>query len=775
MRRVMEIDTPLGQDVLLFHKMTAREELGRLSEFQIDLLSDRGDMKLDDILAKNVTVKLELPENKVRFFNGYETRFSQTGIHGRYHLYHATVRPWLWFLTRTSDCRIFQNMTVPDIIQQVFDDHPQLVNVKKELTSTYRTYEYCVQYRETDFNFVSRLMEQEGIYYYFKHAEGQHTLILADSYAAHTSFERFAELPFVTHERAARMEQNSITQWNLSREIQPGRYMMDDYDFKKPSVELQAQTKIDRQHDLADYEMYDYPGEYVTADEGSEYVRTRIEELHSQFEQANGSATARGICNGYLFKLAGHPRSDQNREYLVTSTVHQLEYNEYEALDSTGSNYNCNFTVLNSREPFRSQRITPRPFVQGPQTAVVVGPSGDEIYTDQYGRVKVQFHWDRRGEKNENSSCWMRVSHPWAGKNWGMIAIPRIGQEVIVDFLEGDPDQPIITGRVYNAEQMPPYELPANMTQTGILTRSSKGGSGANANELRFEDKTGSEQVYLHAEKNQDIEVENDETHWVGHDRTKTIDNDETVHVKHNRTETVGNDENINIIQNRTETVGGNESITVIQNRTEIVGGNESVTVNKNRERTVILNEMVRVMLTRTRFTGVNDLVTVIGAQEVGVGGYRLVAVGAYQDVKIKGFLKEDIGVNREELVGGSRTSTVDKNDNLTVKGGQKADVNKDREAKIRMNDALIVGQNLNIDARYLVIIETAGKTSKNIDKDDKMATSTTATGSASITMKEDGTIIIKGKDIIIDSSGNIRLKAPKGRILFNAQNINNN
>lgn len=761
MRRVMEIDTPLGEDVLLFYRMTAREELGRLSEFQVDLLSQRGDIQLDEILAKNVTVKLELPQNKVRYFNGYVTRFSQVGVHGRYHLYHATVRPWLWFLTRTSDCRIFQNMTVPDIIQQVFDDHPQLADVKKELTGTYRTYEYCVQYRETDYNFVSRLMEQEGIYYYFKHTNGRHTLVLADSYAAHASFEDYAELPFIPHERATRIEQESITQWNFTREIQPGRYMIDDYDFEKPSVELQVKTKVDRQHDLADYEVYDYPGEYVTAAEGNDYVRTRIEELHSQFELASGNTNARGLCNGYLFKLTNHARADQNREYLVISTVHHLEYNEYEAISSSGSNFWCDFTVLNSRQPFRSQRITPKPIVQGPQTAVVVGPSGDEIYTDKYGRVKVQFHWDRRGEKNENSSCWMRVSHPWAGKNWGMIAIPRIGQEVIVDFLEGDPDQPIITGRVYNAEQMPPYALPANMTQTGILTRSSKGGGGANANELRFEDKAGSEQVYLHAEKNQDIEVENDETHWVGHDRKKTIDNDETTHVKHNRTETVGNDEKIDIIQNRTETVGGEESITV----------------NKNRTRKVMLNETVSVMLTRTRFTGVNDLVTVIAAQEIGVGGYRLIAVGAYQDVKIKGYLSEDIGANRTESVGNNRTSTVDANDSLTVKGGQTVSITKDqsvgvkggqtvavtkdqgftvdggRSAKIGKDDTLNVGKNLVIDAGDSITIKT---------------------GSASISMKKDGTIVIKGKDITVDGSGKINIKADSDIVMKGSKILQN-
>ncbi len=739
MRRVMEIDTPLGEDVLLFYRMTAREELGRLSEFQIDLLSHRGDIELDEILAKNVTVKLELPQNKVRYFNGYVTRFSQSGVHGRYHLYHATVRPWLWFLTRTADCRIFQNMAVPDIIQQVFDDHPQLADIKKELTGTYRTYEYCVQYRETDFNFVSRLMEQEGIYYFFKHEEGRHTLVLADSYTAHAPFEHYTELPFIPHEQTTRIEQESITQWNFTREIQPGRYVIDDYDFEKPSVELQTKTRVDHQHDLADYEVYDYPGEYVTAAEGNEYVRTRIEELHAQYELASGHTTARGLCSGHLFRLTGHGRSDQNREYLIVSTVQHLEYGEYEAIDNAGTNYECNFTVLNSRQPFRSQRITSKPFVQGPQTAVVVGPAGDEIYTDKYGRVKVQFHWDREGKEDENSSCWMRVSHPWAGKSWGMIAIPRIGQEVIVGFLEGDPDQPIIIGRVYNAEQMPPYELPANMTQTGILTRSSKGGSAANANELRFEDKQGSEQIYLHAEKNQDIEVENDETHWVGHDRTKTVDNDETTVVKHDRTETVGNNETITIGVDRTENVGANESITIVSNRSKTVGGSETCSVT----------------LQRTHLVGINETIGVGGAQEIGIGAFQAVVVGAYQTINVGAYQSTNVGAYQSNNIGINQSTDVGANQTLTVGGNQSVSVNGNATKSVKGNDSLAVDGNRSTQVK--------GDDSARIDKNlviDAGDSITIQTGEAKISMKKDGTILIKGKDITVDGSGKITIKA---------------
>ena len=747
MRRVMEITTPLGEDVLLFHRMTAREELSRLSEFQIALLSDKGDIDLDTILGKNVTVKLELPGDKTRHFNGYVTRFAQVSMHGRYHLYQATVCPWLWFLTRTANCRIFQDMTVPDIIKQIFDDYPQIADVKKELTGTYRTWEYCVQYRETDFNFVSRLMEQEGIYFYVKHTDGRHTLILPDSYSAHAPFEGYAALPFIPQERTGRLEHERISAWNFAREIQSGRYAIDDFDFQKPSVELQVKTTIKRGHERADYEVYDYPGEYVTAAEGEQYVRTRLEELHAQHELASGSTNARGLCCGHLFKLTGHARADQNREYLVVSTVHTLEYNAYEAMDNTGAHYQCGFTVLNSRQPFRPQRSTRKPIVQGPQTAIVVGPAGDEIYTDNYGRVKVQFHWDRKGERNQNSSCWIRVSHPWAGKNWGMIAIPRIGQKVIVDFLEGDPDAPLITGRVYNAEQMPPYALPANMTQTGILTRSSKGGSGVNANELRFEDKKGAEQIYLHAERNQDISVENDETHTVGHDRTKTIDHDETTHVKHDRTETVDNNEKITIGVNRTEKVGVNESTPSGSNRTKSVGASETVSV----------------ALQRTHTVGVNETIGIGAAQEVAIGAFQAVAVGAYQTVNVGAYQSINVGANQTTnvgtaqsvTVGAAQTVKVGADQSLSVGANQSESVTGNASKSVKGNDTLGVDGNRSSDVKG----DDNLKVGKNlvIDAGDSV---TIKTGSASITMKKDGTITIKGKDITVDGSGKINIKA---------------
>jgi len=739
MTRAFEITTPLGQDVLLFHRMSAREEISRLSECQLDLLSTKGDIKLDDILGKNVTVKAELPDNQWRYFNGFVTRFAQTGTFGRYITYHATVRPWLWMLTRTANCRIFQKMTVPDIMKQVFNDHGQIADTKFELTGSYEAWDYCVQYRETDFNFISRLMEQEGIYYYLKHQDGRHTVVFADSAGAHGPFAGYEQIPFIPHDRAARPEQERVTDWHLEREIQPGRYVIDDYDFERPSVELQVKTKFKRDNAHADYEIYDYPGEYVKKNEGEHFVQARMEEAQAQYELAHGQCNARGICSGYLFKLSGQPRDDQNAEYLIVAAEHQAEYSQYESIEGGGTSYACSFTVLNSKQPFRPARLTPKPIVQGPQTAVIVGPSGDEIYTDKYGRVKAQFHWDRVGQKNENSSCWMRVSYPWAGKNWGMVSIPRIGQEVIVDFLEGDPDQPIITGRVYNAEQMPPWDLPGNMTQSGILSRSSKGGSGANANAFRFEDKKGEEQVWLHAEKNQDIEVEHDETHWVGNDRTKTIDHDETNHIKHDRTETVDNNETITIGVDRKEQVGNNETIAIGVNRTETVGSNENITIGSNRSISVGASETATVAMQRTHTVGVNETITVGAAQEITVGAAQAITVGAIQAITVGANQIVTVARNQSNSVGGNQTVNVAKNQSETVGGAQSSNVTKARSASVGEDDTLKVAKNLVIDAGDSVTIKT---------------------GSASITMKKDGTITIKGNNITTNGSGKIKVKA---------------
>lgn len=674
MPRMMEITTPLGPDALLFHTLEAREELGRLFEYRIEVLSENPDINPSDLLGKHVTVKLELAEGGPRCFDGYVARFGLGARRGRYVGYELVARPWLWFLTRSADCRIFQNKTVPDIIQDVFADYPAAA-FELKLTGDYQPREYCVQYRESDFDFVSRLMEQEGIYYHFTHTESRHTLVLVDSPSAHDDCPGCASLPFVVGQRSLRFDEERVSAWSARFEVQPGKLVMDDFDFVKPSVELQATTEQDRGHAEGTHEWYDYPGAYDTTGEGSNYVRVRLDEFQAQYKTLDAVTDARGVQVGHLFALTGHPRSDQNAKYLITAARIRLKFSEYESLDDGGSAHECSFSCIDAAQQFRPQRLTPKAVVRGLHTAIVVGPSGEEIFTDKYGRVKVQFHWDRRGQHDENASCWIRVSHPWAGKNFGMIAIPRIGQEVVVEFLEGDPDRPLITGRVYNAEQMPPWELPANMTQTGILTRSSKDASAANANAIRFEDKKGSEQLWIHAEKNQDIEVENDETHWVGHDRRKTVDHDEQVSVSHDRTESVGNNETITIGTNRTESVGKDESISIGENRTESVGSNETVSIGATRAMTVGKDETLDVAENRTKTIGKNETVDIGETLSANIGKDEMVQVG--------------------------KKFYLEAGDEITFK-----------------------------------------------------------TGSASIVLKKDGTIQIKGKDITIEGSGKIGIKA---------------
>ena len=713
--RDVEISTPLGKDVLLIRNLSVTEELGRLFTIKVELASGEN-ITFEELLGQNVSIRIDFPAGK-RFFNGFVSSISQAADEGHYARYHVTIRPWLWFLTRTSDCRIFQNKTVPEIIKEVCNNLG-FTDIKVQLSASYRTWEYCVQYRETDFNFLSRLMEQEGIYYYFTHEEGEHTLNLADGSSSHKLIPDYDVIPFYPPDNVAVHDEACISSWTLCKNIQPGVYALNDYDFVLPKTDLKVSANIKREHSQSEHEIYDYPGEYIENIAGDSYVRTRIEELHTQYEQAQGESIVRGLLYGGLFKLTEYPRDDQNREYLVTSVSHSIHVGDFEASgDSTGTEYTNSFTVIESGTPYRPARITPKPIVQGPQTAVVVGPGGDEIYTNKHGQVKLQFHWDRYGESDENSSCWVRVSQLWAGKTWGGIHIPRIGQEVIVEFLEGDPDRPIVTGRVYNGDQTPPYDLPANKTQSGIKSRSSKEGSGANFNEFRFEDKKGEEEVYVHAEKNQNNIVENDETTFVGHDRTEDVGNDETISIGNDRTETVGNNETITIGVDRKETVGSNEMISIGVNRTENVGSNETIAIGSNRSVTIGSN--------KTETIVINKAETIGAAKELTIGAAYQVTVGAA--------MNETVGAAKVQQVAATKSTTVGGDVTEDYGANQKVSVSKDMSQTI--------GKKLLIDAGDQIVIKT---------------------GKASITMKKDGTIQIVGKDILIKGSGKIDVKASK-------------
>ncbi len=573
--RVASVTAPADAGPLLLYRMTGTEQLSRLFEYELELLSESNSVNLQGLLGKDMTVKLELADGEFRYFNGLVTRVSQFGMLGNLYYYRATLHPKVWLLTRANNCRISQSTSVPDIVKDVLSRHGY-TDVDDSSLGTYATREYCVQYRETDFNFISRLLEEEGIYYYFKHSESGHSMVLCDSLAAHDDIPGNANIKYFPMVNQEQREEENIYEWSLSQTIQSGAYRLNEFDFEAPSADLKTEATIAAEHDQADKEVYDYPGEYKESGEGSRLANIRMEELRAEFERISARGNVRRLATGSKFTLADYPRDDQNRQYLAVSTQFQIQNNGYESNGIANSiqEYQCAYTVIATEYVFRPPRLSRIPIVQGVQTAIVVGRSGEEITTDEYGRVKVQFHWDRVGAKDENSSCWVRVAQIWAGKNWGGMFIPRVGQEVIVDFLEGNPDYPIITGRVYNAEQMPPYDLDANKTQSGIKTRSTPDGATDNFNEIRFEDKKGEEEVYMHAEKNFTRIVENNDVQKIGFEKKDA--GDQTVDIYNNRTVTLDQGTDKLTVKTGDHTVEidkGNDSLTVSQ-------GNRTIKVN---------------------------------------------------------------------------------------------------------------------------------------------------------------------------------------------------
>jgi type VI secretion system secreted protein VgrG len=724
------VHTALGPDQLLVKDATVREELGRLSAIDVDLLSPDESIDLDALLGGKLALEVVLTGGESRYFHGLVAECSQTGRVGNYASYSVHVVPWPWLLTRTSDCRIFQQKSIPDIIKAVFREHGTS-DFEDSLSGSYAPREYCVQYMETDFNFVSRLMEEEGIYYFFRHEKDKDTLVLCDSAGAHSATPGYESVPYFPPDKVVR-GRDYVDHWLLSHSMQSGKLTHTDFDFIKPRTSLLAQHATARNYPKSDMELFEYPGGYLTVSDGNRYAQRRLESIQQQFERVSGGGDLAALAAGALFSLEGYPRDDQNREYLVVSAVHHFSAAEYQSGVSHGGDHvSVQFDAIPSQQPYRSPLTTWKSRVPGPQTAMVVGKAGQEITVDPYGRVKVQFHWDRQGKRDENSSCWVRVSQVWAGKNWGAMHIPRIGQEVIVSFLEGDPDRPIITGRVYNAAEMPPYDLPGNQTQSGIKSRSSMGGSPANFNEIRFEDKMGSEMLTIHAEKDQEISVENDESHTVGHDRTKGIGHDETTTVSNNRTETVGNNEQITIGVNRTEKVGSNESITIGSNRTITVGASESATV----------------ALQRTHNVGINETISVGAAQQINVGAAQTVTIGAIQAITVGANQSVDVGADQSISVGSNRSVSVASNQSVSVGSAASMSVGADETREVKGGRITSVGKD---DATKV--------TNKLVfDAGDSV---TIKTGSASITMNSNGTITIQGKDITVDGSGDINISA---------------
>ena len=508
--RHIRVNTVLGKDKVFLESFEGEERVSELFRFELILLTDDPGFTMDSLLNKPAVVSLSLHDDTDRHFHGIinDIEEIETRVEG-YVVYRATMVPWTWLLTLFDDCRIFQNKSVPDIVQQVFTDRG-FTDYANRLTGSYQPREYCVQYRETDLNFISRLLEDEGIFYFFEHDDNKHTLVLADKPTAFVDCPCQSTAVYDTTP-GLWQELDVVLSVRRTQRLRVGKVTENDYDFTKPKTTLDANLTSDRKG-----EFYEYPGKYTVRDEGSRYARVRLEEQEVKLLTLHAETNCRAFRPGFKFTLTGYYRDEANQAYAMLAIHHRAANNTHissaelqEAFD-----YRNSVEAIPAETPYHPPRNARRPFIQGSQTAVVVGKSGEEIWVDQYGRVKVQFFWDRAGKMDENSSCWIRVAQLWAGKGWGAIFTPRIGQEVIVDFLEGDPDRPIITGRVYNGDQTVPYALPGEQTKSTIKSMSSKGGGGFN--EIRLEDKKGKEQVFIFGEKDQDIRIKNDAREWIG-------------------------------------------------------------------------------------------------------------------------------------------------------------------------------------------------------------------------------------------------------------------
>ncbi len=565
---------PLPEDSLLFRRMVAREALGRLPEYRIELLreSRRAPLAARQLLGAKASIELWVDEGQFRYTSGIVTRFEHGGTSGRFDVYRVELRPWLWHLTLGADCRIFQDKTAVEVLDAIFAEYSSAGEIEKKLIATYRTRAFTVQYRESDFDFVSRLMEEEGIYYYFKHAKGQHVLVLCDNPSGHLPMKG-AELLWSTKRVGAQDLANIVTHWTSTHVLGSLQYTHTDFAAEAPATDLTAQALRSPGYPAPnDLEVFDYPGGYddiaMTAGttgaktaEGMRLAQRRVDAMESAHVSAQAVSPYRQIGVGMTFDFKEHAEAGG---YLITRADYEMEFDGYEAQgdrDSTG--FSCRFDAVPKTVHYQPQPVIQRPIISGPQTATVVGPSGDEIATDEYGRVKLQFRWDRLGGKNEMSSCWVRVSQPWAGKQFGMIALPRIGDEVIVEFLEGNPDRPLVTGRVYNRDNMPPYVLPAHATVSGIKTQSSKGGSLQNFNELRFDDKKGSEYVWLQAEKDYHQLVKNDAYATVRNDLWTDVTKNSAHKIGENYTITVGKQANVKVDADTHAKIGGDLNMAV--------------------------------------------------------------------------------------------------------------------------------------------------------------------------------------------------------------------
>ena len=700
--------------VVRFH---GTEGLSELFELDIVFASEDNALAFDDVVGKKALLTFAAPtEDQPRWVHGLVARLEVLDFGKKLSSYRITVVPRVWKLQHRRDNRIFQDLTAPQVIKKVLDGAGLASgdDYRIDLQGTYVKRDYCVQYRESDWEFVCRLLEEEGVEFFFEHAEDKHVLVLNDTSANHNPIPD-PTLAFRPAQGAlgGHVDQATfVTRFNVTQEIRAGKVTLRDWSFEKPGLLLEG-TRTAKEH--TDLELYDYPGEYNTPADGGALSKIRVEEQQTPRLTGHGESSCSRMTPGMLFTLEEHPREAFNRQYLLTRVEHRGIDPSMGGGRSEEGEYANRFEVIASDVPFRPARVTRRPVIRGVQTAIVVGPAGEEIYTDAHGRVKVQFHWDRLGKKDDKSSCWIRVSQLWAGEAWGAMFIPRINQEVVVSFEEGDPDRPLIVGRLYHGTNVPPYALPGEKTKSTIKSNSSPGGEGSN--ELRFEDKKGSEEIYLHAQKDTTIKTENDKNQITGHDETLTVKNDRTKTVEHDQTETVKNDNTLLVEHDQKETIKNDEtlvvehdrSVTVDHDHTELVHGNQSSHVGKD------------------------------------------------QTVKVDGKQTETIAKDHAFTVQAKQT--VDVSDDVTHTYGAKMtlSVGDDQSAEISGTRTLKVTKDVSetFDAKYTLAVTGDAAEEYKAKRTVKVTdTFTIECGQSKLTMKSDGTIKMEGMSFELKCSG---------------------
>lgn len=689
-----EVLAPTG-DSLLFRSLRGREEVGKLPCFQVEWLSDKTSLNHRDFLGQPCTVKFPTASGDSRHLGGVVSRFERLGrcetigegndvAFEKLYAYKAELRPWFWLLTRTLNCRIFENLSVVDIIEKVLGEY-DFASYELRLSETYSPQEYCVQYRESDADFVIRLMAETGIYFFFKYEADHDVLVIADSISAHEAFPGYSNVPFNEASSSFTLNEESLTQWVVAYEVMTSGYTHTDYNFTTPQSDLTANTTDEDHASNVDLEVFDYPGNYEDSSSGEALAKIVLEERQTGFERYTGRGACRGFAAGYLTQLAENPLDDDGQEYLVIGVEHEITHASFQGGDDEISEdfktsrlekemiYRCRVEAVTSEIPWRLPHDVPRPRIEGPQTAVVIADDDDaEIWTDQYGRIKVTFHWDRRTDEKP-ASCWLRVAQGWAGKSWGEIRLPRIGQEVVVSFLNGDPDRPLVTGCVYNASQMPPNDLPDTQTRSVFRTRSTPDGTPENFHELSFEDQKDSEQIYFHSERDFLRDVENDDVLKVGFE--KKDPGNQSIDIFNNRTITVGTSEaadgsqSVTIFNNDTLVVGndsaddGSQTIDIWNNRTITVhNGDDKLTVEKgNRAVTVSTGDDTRTISKGNRETTIskgNDTLTVSAGNHtssVAKGNYEItLSSGDYSLQASGGSIKIEAAQEISFTCGGS-------------------------------------------------------------------------------------------------------------------------